>query len=93
MGRMVLTRLPGVSERMASKMKDHFGSEEAVVSTLASGDVGRLAEVEGLSVKRALSLARSFAGGEGTFLATKEAQKLHQHLLSHIQSFASCSAT
>ena len=90
---MVLTTLPGVSERMASKMKDHFGSEEAVVSTLASGDVGRLAEVEGLSVKRALSLARSFAGGEGTFLATKEAQKLHQHLLSHIQSFASCSAT
>ncbi len=90
---MVLTTLPGVSERMASKMKEHFGSEEAVVSTLASGDVGRLAEVEGLSVKRALSLARSFAGGEGTFLATKEAQKLHQHLLSHIQSFAACSAT
>ena len=74
-------------------MKEHFGSEEAVVSTLASGDVGRLAEVEGLSVKRALSLARSYAGGEGGFLATKEAQKLHQHLLAHIQSFASCSAT
>ena len=55
MCRMVLTKLPGVTERMASKMKDHFGSEEAVVSTLASGDVGRLAEVEGLSVKRALS--------------------------------------
>ena len=90
---MVLTKLPGVTERMASRMKEHFGSEEAVVSTLASGDVGRLAEVEGLSVKRALSLARSYAGGEGSFLATKEAQKLHQHLLTHIQSFASCSAT
>ena len=47
--RMVLTKLPGVTERMATKMKEHFGSEEAVVSTLASGDVGRLAEVEGLS--------------------------------------------
>ena len=91
--RMVLTKLPGVTERMARKMKEHFGSEEAVVSTLASGDVGRLAEVEGLSVKRALSLARSYAGGEGGFLATKEAKKLHQHLLAHIQSFASCSAT
>ncbi|DAC54038.1 MAG TPA: hypothetical protein D7I11_05550 [Candidatus Poseidoniales archaeon] len=90
---MVLSTLPGVSKRMATKMREHFGSEEAVVSTLASGDVGRLAEVEGLSVKRALSLARSFAGGEGTFLATREAQKLHQQLLSHIQSFASCSAT
>ena len=27
---MVLTSIPGVSERMASKMTDHFGSEEAV---------------------------------------------------------------
>ena len=90
---MVLSTLPGVSERMAAKMREHFGSEEAVVSTLASGDVGRLAEVDGLSVKRALSMARSFAGGEGAFLATKEAQKLHQQLLSHIQSFAACSAT
>ncbi|MEG3600795.1 MAG: helix-hairpin-helix domain-containing protein, partial [Candidatus Thermoplasmatota archaeon] len=90
---MVLTTLPGVTERMASKMREHFGSEEAVVSTLASGDVGRLAEVEGLSVKRALSLARSYAGGEGSFLATKEAKKLHQHLLAHVQSFAACAAT
>ena len=93
MGRMVLSKIPGVTERMASKMKEHFGSEEAVVSTLASGDVGRLAEVEGLSVKRALSLARSYAGGEGGFLATKEAMKLHQALLARIQSFAACPAT
>jgi len=90
---MVLTKLPGVTERMASKMKEHFGSEEAVVSTLASGDVGRLAEIEGLSVKRALSLARQYAGDGGRFLATKEAKKLHQHLLTHLQSFAACSAT
>ena len=47
---MVLSTLPGVSEQMAAKMREHFGSEEAVVSTLASGDVGRLAEVDGLSV-------------------------------------------
>ena len=69
---MVLTAIPGVSERMAAKMGQHFGSEEAVMTTLASGDVGRLAEVEGLSVKRALSLARSFVGGEVSFLATNE---------------------
>ena len=72
---MVLTRIPGVSERMANKMTAHFGSEDAVVSTLASGDVARLAEVEGLSAKRALSLARQYAGDGGRFLATKEAKK------------------
>ena len=90
---MVLTAIPGVSERMAAKMRQHFGSEEAVMTTLASGDVGRLAEVEGLSVKRALSLARSFVGGEVSFLATKESQKLHGQLLTRIQGFASCPAT
>ena len=88
---MVLTSIPGVSERMASKMTEHFGSEDAVVSTLASGDVARLAEVDGLSVKRALSLARQYAGEDGGFLATKEARRLHQDLLSHLQDFASCS--
>lgn len=93
MGRMVLSALPGVSERMAKKMTEHFGSEEAVVSTLESGDVGRLAEVDGLSVKRALSLARSFAGDAGQFLATKEAVRLHQQLMAHLQSFAACAAS
>ena len=87
---MVLSALPGVSERMAKKMTEHFGSEEAVVSTLESGDVGRLAEVDGLSVKRALSLARSYAGDGGQFLATKEAVRLHQQLLAHIHSFTAC---
>ena len=90
---MVLTRIPGVSERMANKMTAHFGSEDAVVSTLASGDVARLAEVEGLSAKRALSLARQYAGDGGRFLATKEAKKIHQQLLTRLQSFAACSAT
>jgi DNA mismatch repair protein MutS2 len=90
---MVLSSLPGMSERMASKMTEHFGSEDAVMSTLEAGDVGRLAEVDGLSVKRALSLARQYAGGGGEFLATKEARKLHQQLLSHLQAFASCAAT
>ena len=80
---MVLTKLPGVTERMASKMKDHFGSEEAVVSTLASGDVGRLAEVEGLSVKRALSLARSYAGVKAASLPPKK----------HRNSTSTCSPT
>ena len=90
---MVLTTLPGVSQRMAQKMTEHFGSEDAVVSTLASGDVARLAEVEGLSVKRALSLARQYAGEDGGFLATKEARRLHQDLLSHLQDFAACNAS
>ena len=90
---MVLSSLPGVSERMANKMTEHFGSEDAVMTTLESGDIARLAEVEGLSAKRALLLARQYAGGAGEFLATKEARKLHQQLIVHLQTFASFSAS
>ncbi len=90
---MVLSAIPGVSERMARKLTTHFGSENEVMLTLASGDIARLAEVEGLSAKRALSLARHFAGDTGSFLATKEARKLHQNLIAHLQSYASFPAS
>lgn len=90
---MVLTSIPGVSERMAHRMTAHFGSEEAVMSSLVSGDIARLAEVEGLSAKRALSMARQVAGGGGQFLATKEARRLHQALVTHLQSFAGFAAS
>jgi len=78
---------------MANKMTEHFGSEDAVMTTLESGDIARLAEVEGISAKRALLLARQYAGGAGEFLATKEARKLHQQLIVHLQTFASFSAS
>ena len=66
---MVLSALPGVGERLAKKMTDHFGSEEAALSSLKSGDIGQIAEIEGVSPKRALALARSIAGDDGQFLA------------------------
>ena len=67
---MVLSALPGVGERLAKKMTDHFGSEEAALSSLKSGDIGQIAEIDGVSPKRALALARSIAGDNGQFLAT-----------------------
>jgi DNA mismatch repair protein MutS2 len=90
---MVLSMLPGVGERLAKKITDHFGSEQLALDHLKAGDIGRIAEVEGVSPKRALALARSIAGDNGQFLATKEAVKLHQKLLAQISGFAACSAT
>ena len=90
---MVLSALPGVGERLAKKMTDHFGSEEAALSSLKSGDIGQIAEIEGVSPKRALALARSIAGDNGQFLATKEAIKLHQQLIDQIANFTASPAT
>ena len=90
---MVLSALPGVGERLAKKMTDHFGSEEAVLSSLKSGDIGQIAEIDGVSPKRALALARSVAGDDGQFLATKESVKLHQQLIDQISGFIASPGT
>ena len=90
---MVLSALPGVGERLAKKMTEHFGSEEAALSSLRSGDIGQIAEIEGVSPKRALSLARCIAGDDGQFLATKESVKIHQQLIDQIANFIASPAT
>ena len=90
---MVLSALPGVGERLAQKMTDHFGSEDAVIKSLKSGDIGQIAEIEGVSPKRALAMARSIAGDNGQFLATKEAVKLHQKLIDQVTRFIASPAT
>ena len=55
---MVLMNLPGIGERLMKRLDDHFGGRHELIRTLESGDVSRIAEVEGISVKRALALAR-----------------------------------
>jgi DNA mismatch repair protein MutS2 len=90
---MVLSALPGVGERLAKKITDHFGGEHEALTSLRNGDIARVAEIDGVSPKRALSLARMIAGDAGSFLATKEAERLHKDILAHIQGYASASAT
>ncbi len=81
--------LPGIGERLMKRLDDHFGGRHELIRTLESGDVSRIAEVEGISVKRALALAREYNGAEATFLATDEAEKLHGQLIALMQRFAS----
>tara|TARA_B100000683_G_scaffold92595_1_gene91520 strand:- start:15229 stop:17220 length:1992 start_codon:yes stop_codon:yes gene_type:complete len=86
---MVMMNLPGIGERLMKRLDDHFGGRHELIRTLESGDVSRIAEVEGISVKRALALAREYNGAEATFLATHEAEKLHGQLIALMQRFAS----
>ena len=90
---MVLSTLPGVGQRLAEKITEHFGGEQEAIASLKSGDIARIAEIDGVSPKRALNLARLITGQSGSFLATKEAEKLHKALLQDIVGFASCAAT
>ncbi|MGB0447852.1 MAG: MutS-related protein [Candidatus Poseidoniaceae archaeon] len=90
---MVLSNLPGIGERLMKRLDDHFGGRHELIKTLESGDISRIAEVEGISIKRALSLAREYNGAEATFLATPEAEKLHAQLIASLQKFASNAAS
>ena len=80
---MVLKSLPGVGLGLAGKLTEHFGSEHKVLQLLKDGQTALIAEVDGVSLKRAESLARAINGNEG-FLATKESQNLHKELVTFI---------
>ncbi len=84
---MVLKALPGVGAGLARKLTDHFGSEDKVIQLLSDGQTEIIAEVEGVSQKRADSLARSLNGMED-FLATPESVRLHRELMVTIASHA-----
>ena len=84
---MVLKALPGVGAGLARKLTDHFGTEDRVLQLLADGQTEIIAEVEGVSLKRADSLARSLNGIED-FLATSESIRLHRELVTTISSHA-----
>ena len=84
---MVLKALPGVGAGLARKLTDHFGTEDKVLQLLTDGQTEIIAEVEGVSLKRADSLARSLNGIED-FLATPESVRLHKELVTSISSYA-----
>ena len=69
------------------RLDDHFGGRHELIKTLESGDISRIAEVEGISIKRALTLAREYNGAETTFLATPEAEKCMRNSLLRFRNF------
>jgi DNA mismatch repair protein MutS2 len=88
-----LRELPGIGERVAGRLIEYFGSEDAALQAILEGDIASLSEVNGVSHTFALSLARDVqARAEGCaisdFLKTKEALDLYSRLLELIKAFA-----
>jgi DNA mismatch repair protein MutS2 len=82
-----------ITDKLMDKLTAHFGSEEQVLETLKNGEVDKIAQVQGISTQRALSLARQFMGGETSFLSTKESVRLYELLIKDLQKFTSTPAT
>jgi dsDNA-specific endonuclease/ATPase MutS2 len=88
-----LREIHGIGERVADRLIEHFGTEEAALQAICEGDIASLSEVNGISHNFALSLARDARSrAEGCsisdFLKTKEVLELHSRLLELIKSFA-----
>ena len=90
---MALERVPGLGQKLADKLREHFDGEDAAMAALQSGDISRIAAVNGVSPKRALALARAASGDDVGFLATREAEKLHAQLIEAMRQHAACAAS
>ena len=88
-----LTAFPGIGEKIAVKLIDHFGSEQAAMEVLRQRDVASLAEVPGISEKYAVSIIhQAIAHQDGVsiedFLQTPEALNVYDKVIGLIRSYS-----
>jgi dsDNA-specific endonuclease/ATPase MutS2 len=88
-----LREIHGIGGKVAEKLIEHFGTEDAALQAIYEGDIASLAEVSGVSHNFALSLARDARSRiEGCslsdFLKTKEALDLYSRILELIKSYS-----
>ncbi|MGA9141708.1 MAG: helix-hairpin-helix domain-containing protein [Methanocella sp.] len=88
-----LTAFPGIGEKIAVKLIEHFGSEQGAMEVLRQRDVASLAEVPGISEKYAVSLVhQAIAHQDGVsiedFLQTPEAMNVYEKVIGLIRSYS-----
>jgi len=88
-----LIELPGIGEKISSKLIGHFGSEQSALEVLRKHDVASLSGVPGISEKYAVSLIHEvIAREEGVsiedFLQTPEAFNVYEKIIGLMRSYA-----
>lgn len=88
-----LLELPGIGEKISSKLIGHFGSEQSALEVLRKHDVASLSSVPGISEKYAVSLIHEvIAQEEGVsiedFLQTSEAFNVYDKVIGLMRSYA-----
>lgn len=88
-----LEQIPGVGSRLAQKLIEVFGSEEAALDTIRNAQVATLASIPGVGKKKALDIVQeSYTIREGIsafeVLKTEDIRTIYNRILSIIQSYA-----
>ncbi|MFW9830234.1 MAG: helix-hairpin-helix domain-containing protein [Candidatus Thorarchaeota archaeon] len=88
-----LDQIPGVGSRLAQKLIDVFGSEEAALDIINNAQVATLASIPGVGKKKALDIVQdSYTIREGIsafeVLKTEDIRTIYNRILSLIQTYA-----
>jgi len=86
--------IPGIGEKTAMRLIEHFDSEDAVLDAFKRHDVAAIADAPGVGQKNAVTLVQGFIFRDekyspDDFLRTKEAWRVYRGLLEIMRSYAS----
>ncbi|MCG7848478.1 MAG: helix-hairpin-helix domain-containing protein [ANME-2 cluster archaeon] len=89
-----ITDIPGIGEKTARRLAEHFTSQEAAMDAFMQHNVAAIAAVPGIGEKNAIALMQAFIFKDenispDSFLKTPEAQRVYRHLLDIIKSYTS----
>lgn len=88
-----LKEIPRIGEKTASRLIEHFGSENQALDAILNGDIAILSEIEGMTERSAISLVlEAFAANEGfsirDFLKTGETYEIYKNIMGLISECA-----
>jgi len=88
-----LKEIPRIGEKTASRLIEHFGSENKAIEAIINGDLASIAEIEGMTERSAISLAlEAVAANEGfnirDFLKTGETHEIYKKIMAMISDCA-----
>lgn len=86
---MDLRDIKGIGDKLATKIINHFGSQDEFLRAASNYDVYRLASMEGVSQRRAVEIINAVLGNptEG-FLKTERAVQIYEEIIQCIVQYA-----
>jgi dsDNA-specific endonuclease/ATPase MutS2 len=84
-----LRDIKGIGDKLASRIINHFGSQEEFLQAAGNYDVYRLASMEGVSQRRAVEIINAVLGNPTEeFLKTERAVQIYEEIIQSILKYA-----
>jgi len=80
-----LRDIKGIGDKLASRIINHFGSQEEFFKAASNYEVYRLASMEGISQRRAVEIINTVLGNPSEeFLKTERAVQIYEEIVQRI---------